>query len=203
MITSIQLKSEKKLSKVYTLQGESYPRSESEPDGYTGIRILKDGRVRISGGGLHVYDDALYTPNPVSRRLNNIEFSVGKRNYTLAHLTNSSSSDLTLYYTTPLKLPPGMYNLNSEFLKKELLNAKNRSYNAMKNVGFKTWDDSEAWLFVDSFYDGEKLKYLLTYKFIIADKRIYKLRTQIKKHAEQTDDTKLMSPEPPTPRRLF
>ena len=133
MITVIEL-DHGKLSTLHTLVGEMYPRSDQEPGGYTHIRVLKNGKVRGVGGELFG-EDTPKTPSPGVKRKPDLHFSIGNRDYTIGHLTESSVSGLSLHYTTPLDLKPGLYELYSEDIKKEIRNAKMRSRNAMKVIG--------------------------------------------------------------------
>jgi hypothetical protein len=197
MITVIELE-RGKLSTMYTLVGEMYPRSQQEPGGYTHIRVLQNGKVRGVNGELFG-DDTPTTPSPSAKRKPDLHFSMGNRNYTIGHLTDSSVSGLSLQYTTPLNLKPGLYELESEDIKKEIKNARMRSRNAIKVIGVVpgTWKQSDEELFFD--YENN----VLSYRLIVVSKLIGDLRKKVKEYGKQQNIHSLRSPSKPTPRRLF
>ena len=197
MITVIEL-DHGNLGTMYTLVGEMYPRSLQEPGGYTHIRVLNNGKVRGVGGELFG-DDTPTTPSPSAKRKPDLHFSIGNRNYTIGHLTESSVSGLSLQYTTPLNLKPGLYALDSEDIKKEIRNARLRSRNSIKVIGvipgtWKQWDE-------ELFFDFENN--VLSYRFIVVSKMVGELRKQVKEYGKQQNKDSLRSPSKTSPRRLF
>jgi len=197
MITVIELE-HGNLGTVHTLVGEMYPRSLQEPGGYTHIRVLKNGKVRGVGGELFG-DDTPTTPSPSAKRKPDLHFSIGDREYTIGHMNESSVTQLSLQYKTPLGLKPGLYALDSQDLKQELRNAKSRSRNAMKVIGIVpgTWKQFNEEL----FFDAENS--VLSYRLIVASNLVYNLRKQVKEYGTQHNIDSLRSPTRATPRRLF
>ena len=186
------------LGTAYTKYAESYPVSADEPNGYTRIRIFKNGNVRLVDGQLFG-DDTPTTPVAIRSR-KDLHFSLGTRDYTIGHLSDSRTSGLNLQYVTPINLEPGVYSIDDNNLKREISNAKIRARNAMNVIGFSPglWRRSFKQLIVDN-----NEKPTLSYKLIIMSPGIKDLRQNIKKHAEENEIIPLKSPSRPTPRRLF
>lgn len=193
MITAIEL-DQGNLSTMYTLVGQMYPRSDLEPNGYTHIRILKNGKARSAGGALYGEDTPM-TPSPFAKHISDLHFSIRKRNFTIKHSSSSSTTGLSLEYTTPLKLKPGLYELQSKSIKNQIKNARLRSYNAMDSVGVKpeTWKSANEEL----FYDSENN--VLSYRLIVKSRMISELKKMIKKHEVQGNRRPENQPSPIPP----
>lgn len=192
MISSINVEGSM-LDTAFTYQGYIEPRNEEYPNGYTHLRVFKNGNVRVVNGQL-MMTNVSKTASPM-RRKQDVEFFEEEREYTIV----LNDGNYMLRHATPIDLPPGVYPLDDETLKKKLRNARTRSRNAMGIVGFPpgVWKESDAQLFMDN-EDG-----ILKYRFMIVAKGIRELRNRIKEYAKKNELVEMLSPTRPSPRRLF
>ena len=180
-----------KFSVAHTNFGKAFAMTHESP-GFTHIRVLKDGRVRLGGGQMYTefHSD---TPSPSRVRSNNLSFQQGKRTFTFSYDENSN---LFLKYSTPINLSPGLYSNDSPELKSEISKARRRSNDAFKSIGI---DKKTSWweeLFVD--YTEQNMP-VLSYRLCITSPTLKRMRKLVKQNLSPSK----VSPSRPSPRRLF